>query len=60
MEFYEDKGLDARFRSRLADFKDSGYDRGHMVGLQPHQSLASFLDLAALAASLHSCPACWR
>ena len=34
MEFYEDKGLDARFRSRLADFKDSGYDRGHMVSLQ--------------------------
>ena len=33
MEFYEDKGLNPRFRSRLADFKDSGYDRGHMVGL---------------------------
>ena len=31
MEFYEDKGLDVRFRSRLADFRDSGYDRGHMV-----------------------------
>jgi DNA/RNA endonuclease G (NUC1) len=31
VEFYEDKCLDARFRSRLVDFKDSGYDRGHMV-----------------------------
>lgn len=31
MEFYEDKCLDVRFRSRLADFRDSGYDRGHMV-----------------------------
>jgi len=31
VEFHEDKGLDVRFRSRLADFKESGYDRGHMV-----------------------------
>ena len=31
VEFYEDKGLDVRFRGRLADFRDSGYDRGHMV-----------------------------
>ena len=31
VEFYEDKGLDVRFRSRLADYRDSGYDRGHMV-----------------------------
>lgn len=31
VEFYEDKGLDPRFRSRLSDFRDSGYDRGHMV-----------------------------
>jgi hypothetical protein len=31
VEFYEDKGLDPRFRSRLSDFKESGYDRGHMV-----------------------------
>ncbi len=31
MEFYEDKELDQRFRSRLSDFKESGYDRGHMV-----------------------------
>ena len=31
VEFYEDKCLNVRFRSRLADFRDSGYDRGHMV-----------------------------
>lgn len=31
VEFYEDKELDQRFRSRLSDFKESGYDRGHMV-----------------------------
>jgi DNA/RNA endonuclease G (NUC1) len=29
--FYEDPGADARFRSKLSDFQDSGYDRGHMV-----------------------------
>lgn len=31
--FFEDKGIEPRFRSRLDDFKDSGYDRGHMVRL---------------------------
>lgn len=36
VEFYEDKGLDQRFRNRLSDFKESGYDRGHMVrSMQP-------------------------
>jgi hypothetical protein len=29
--FFEDKGVEPRFRSKLDDFKDSGYDRGHMV-----------------------------
>ncbi|CAK0783055.1 hypothetical protein CVIRNUC_006250 [Coccomyxa viridis] len=40
VEFYEDKGLDARFRSRLADFKDSGYDRGHMAPAANHKESA--------------------
>lgn len=40
VEFYEDKGLDVRFRSRLADFRDSGYDRGHMVVPSCHQYTA--------------------
>lgn len=31
--FYEDEEIDERFRSRLTDFRGSGYDRGHMVSL---------------------------
>ncbi len=31
MEFVEDGGLEPRFRARLADFRRSGYDRGHLV-----------------------------
>ncbi|KAG1655285.1 hypothetical protein FOA52_007981 [Chlamydomonas sp. UWO 241] len=30
-EFFEDPGVDARFRAKLSDFKESGYDRGHMA-----------------------------
>ena len=29
--FREDKGVEPHMRSRLADFRGSGYDRGHMV-----------------------------
>jgi DNA/RNA endonuclease G (NUC1) len=29
--FYEDDGIEERFRSRLSDYRGSGYDRGHMV-----------------------------
>ena len=29
--FYEDDGIDQRFRNRLDDFRGSGYDRGHLV-----------------------------
>ncbi|KAK9821107.1 hypothetical protein WJX81_006169 [Elliptochloris bilobata] len=31
VEFYEDAGLEPRFRSRLTDFRGSGYDRGHLA-----------------------------
>lgn len=31
MEFFEDGGLEPRFRARLTDFRRSGYDRGHLV-----------------------------
>eukprot|EP00955_Chlamydomonas_euryale_P047950 353839-Chlamydomonas_euryale.AAC.39 len=30
-EFFEDPGVDERFRAKLSDFRDSGYDRGHMA-----------------------------
>lgn len=34
MRFFEDAGLERRFRSRLDDYRNSGYDRGHLVSLQ--------------------------
>lgn len=30
-DFFEDPGIEQRFRSKLDDYYDSGYDRGHMV-----------------------------
>ena len=38
MEFVEDVSIEERFRSRLSDYRGSGYDRGHMVrtGLSLH------------------------
>lgn len=33
--FYEDDGVDVRFRNRLEDFRNSGYDRGHLVRFCP-------------------------
>lgn len=30
-KFFEDTGLEPRFRSRLEDYRNSGYDRGHLV-----------------------------
>ncbi|EIE23808.1 DNA/RNA non-specific endonuclease, partial [Coccomyxa subellipsoidea C-169] len=40
VEFYEDKSLDQRFRSRLSDFKESGFDRGHMAPAANHKETA--------------------
>lgn len=34
VRFFEDAGLEPRFRSRLDDYRNSGYDRGHLVSLQ--------------------------
>lgn len=31
VKFFEDAGLEPRFRSRLEDYRNSGYDRGHLV-----------------------------
>ena len=33
VEFFEDRELEERFRSKLSDFRGSGYDRGHLVSL---------------------------
>ena len=33
VRFFEDAGLEPRFRSRLEDYRNSGYDRGHLVRL---------------------------
>lgn len=30
-DFFEDPGIDPRFRARLSDYRNSGYDWGHMV-----------------------------
>ena len=35
--FVEDSGLEARFRSRLDDFRGSGYDRGHLAAAANHK-----------------------
>ena len=31
VKFFEDAGVEPRFRSRLEDYRNSGYDRGHLV-----------------------------
>lgn len=31
VKFFEDAGIEPRFRSRLEDYRNSGYDRGHLV-----------------------------
>lgn len=35
--FVEDSGLETRFRSRLDDFRGSGYDRGHLAAAANHK-----------------------
>lgn len=42
MAFYEDDAIDLRFRNRLEDFRNSGYDRGHLVGTLLHNALHAF------------------
>lgn len=36
--FYEDQGLDPRFRSKLSDYRGSGYDRGHLAPAANHKA----------------------
>jgi hypothetical protein len=33
--FFEDTGIEPRFRSKLEDYWQSGYDRGHLVSAPP-------------------------
>eukprot|EP00879_Flechtneria_rotunda_P013643 GHRR01014251.1.p1 GENE.GHRR01014251.1~~GHRR01014251.1.p1 ORF type:complete len:441 (+),score=151.04 GHRR01014251.1:1605-2927(+) len=37
-QFYEDQGLEQRFRSKLEDYHSSGYDRGHMAAAANHRA----------------------
>jgi DNA/RNA endonuclease G (NUC1) len=43
-DFKEDKGLDAALRSRLADFKGSGYDKGHLAPAANHKGSQAAMD----------------
>ncbi|GBF90528.1 DNA RNA non-specific endonuclease [Raphidocelis subcapitata] len=42
--FYEDTSIEERFRSKLADFQDSGYDRGHMAPAANHKGSQKAMD----------------
>lgn len=37
VRFFEDAGLEPRFRSRLEDYRNSGYDRGHLAPAANHK-----------------------
>lgn len=65
-EFTEDRGIERRFRSKLEDYRGSGYDRGHMAPASNHKArsptsgawLARVL-AAATAAPAGSAHGCW-
>lgn len=42
--FYEDEALDERLRSRLVDFRNSGYDRGHLAPAANHKGQQGAMD----------------
>jgi endonuclease G, mitochondrial len=42
--FCEDDGLDERFRSRLSDYRGSGFDRGHMAPAANHKHSQDTMD----------------
>ncbi|KAL4420173.1 hypothetical protein ABPG77_008309 [Micractinium sp. CCAP 211/92] len=43
-EFVEDAGIEPRFRSKLDDYRGSGYDRGHMAPAANHRSSQQAMD----------------
>ncbi|PRW44603.1 mitochondrial nuclease [Chlorella sorokiniana] len=43
-EFVEDSGIERRFRSKLDDYRGSGYDRGHMAPASNHKTTQSTMD----------------
>ncbi|KAL4428150.1 hypothetical protein ABPG75_002239 [Micractinium tetrahymenae] len=43
-EFVEDSGIERRFRSKLEDYKGSGYDRGHMAPAANHKASQQAMD----------------
>ncbi len=67
--FYEDEAIEERFRSRLMDFRNSGYDRGHMVSGPPgslqevlcdavlHSPLRGVALITFVAVAFLNCPA---
>jgi len=42
--FVEDESIDERFRNKLEDFVDSGYDRGHMAPAANHKQSQQAMD----------------
>jgi endonuclease G len=42
--FYEDEALDERLRNRLVDFRNSGYDRGHLAPAANHKGRQGAMD----------------
>ena len=43
-QFREDAGIDPRFRSKLQDYRGSGYDRGHLASAANHKSSQRAMD----------------
>ncbi|GFQ75794.1 endonuclease G, mitochondrial, partial [Trichonephila clavata] len=43
-EFFEDNSIHAYFRSTNADYKHSGFDRGHLAAAGNHRSKQEYLD----------------
>ncbi|KAI8471792.1 MAG: DNA/RNA non-specific endonuclease [Monoraphidium minutum] len=42
--FYEDPGVEERFRAKLGDYQDSGYDRGHLAPAANHKASQKAMD----------------